>query len=83
MSAEDLAAAAGITVARLERFVRLGIVEPETSGDRRYGAASAARLRRVIRLHVDLGVHFGDAAIIADLIDRLERLEAEMARMRG
>jgi len=36
----------------------------------------------MIRLHVDLGVNYIGAAIIVDLVQRLERLQAEMARRR-
>jgi MerR HTH family regulatory protein len=37
----------------------------------------------MLRLHRDLGVDFTGAAIIVDLLERLERLEAELARWRG
>jgi MerR family transcriptional regulator/heat shock protein HspR len=83
LSAEDLATAVGITVTRLERLVILGVVEPSVPDRSRFAAESAARLRRVIRLHGDLGVRFADAAIILDLLDRVESLEAELARLRS
>lgn len=83
LSAEELAAAAGISPARLARLVRLGLVEPTASGASRFTAATAVRLRRMTRLHADLGVNLVGAAIIVDLLERLERLEAELARRRG
>jgi hypothetical protein len=37
----------------------------------------------MVRLHVDLDVSLDGAAIIVDLLERLERLEGELARLRG
>jgi chaperone modulatory protein CbpM len=82
LSARELATAAGISPTRLMRLVALGLVEPVTPGVDAFTAATAARLRRMVRLHVDLGVNFAGAAIIADLIQRLERLDAELTRLR-
>jgi hypothetical protein len=80
LSAEELAAAAGIAPGRLARLVRLGLVEPAAPGARRFTGATAARLRRMLRLHGDLGVGLIGAAIIVDLLERLERVEAELMR---
>ena len=74
LSGDELAAAAGISPARLARLVRLGLVEPTAPGTSRFTAATAARLRRMLRLHGDLGVNLVGAAIIVDLLERLERL---------
>ncbi len=83
LSGEELARAAGISRARLVRLVRLGLVEPAAPGAREFTAATAARIRRMMRLHLDLDVSLDGAAIIADLLERLERLEGELARLRG
>jgi chaperone modulatory protein CbpM len=83
LSVDELAAAAGISPARLARLVRLGLVAPTAPGAREFTAASAARLRRMLRLRDDLGVNLAGAAIIVDLLERLERLEAELARVRA
>lgn len=68
---------------RLARLVRLGLVEPTAPGAGRFTVATAARRRRMLRLHADLGVSLTGAAIIVDLLERLERLEAELTRRRG
>jgi chaperone modulatory protein CbpM len=83
LSGEELAAATGISLATLARLVRLGLVEPTAPGANEFTAATAARLRRMLRLRRDLGVRLADAAIIVDLLERLERMEAELARLRG
>lgn len=75
LSAEQLAAVVGISVERLARLVELGIVEPAGPGAGEFSAASALRLVRMRRLHRDLGVRWVAAAIIADLVARLDDLE--------
>ena len=80
LTGEQLAAAAGITPAGLARLIQLGLVEPATPGGSEFSAATAARLRRMLRLHGDLGVNLAGAAIIVELLERLERLESMLAR---
>jgi chaperone modulatory protein CbpM len=83
LSREQLAAAVGISPARLARLVQLGLVEPAEAGPSEFAAAVAARLRRMLRLHDDLGVDLVGAAIITDLLERLDRMETELRRLRG
>jgi len=75
LSPEELAAAAGIRATRLRRLVELGLLEPAGPGTNEFTAAAAERLRRMLRLHRDLGVNLAGAAIIADLLERLAELE--------
>jgi len=83
LSREELAAAAGISPARLARLVHMGLLEPMAPEPREFTAATLTRLRRMLRLHGDLEVDLVAAAIIADLLERLERMETELARLRG
>ena len=83
LSADELAAAAGISPTMLARLVRLGLIEPVAEGSTEFTAASARRLRRMLRLRRDLGVNLTGAAILVDLLERLEQLEAELACLRG
>ena len=41
------------------------------------------RLKRMIWLHHDVGVNLTGAAIIIDLLERLDRMETELRRLRG
>jgi hypothetical protein len=82
LTAEQVAAAAGISTATLERLVRTGIVEPANEGGHDFTAATAVRLRRMLRLHHDLDVDLMSATIIVDLLERLDRLEQELLRWR-
>lgn len=78
LSAGEMAEAAGISVERLARLVHLGVVEPGADG---YSVAALARLRRLLRLRRDLGMRVVDAAIVLDLVTRIERLERDLARL--
>src|SRR3989442_11175544 len=83
LSAEQLAAAAGVSRATLARLVRLAALDPATPDGGEFSTASAARLRRMLRLHADLGVDFFATAIILDLLDRIDSLEAQLVRRRS
>jgi hypothetical protein len=83
LTREEVAAACGITPGRLARLIRLGLVEPVAPEPAEFTAATAIRLRRMLTLHADLGVNLIGASIILDLLERLDRLESELARHRG
>lgn len=83
LTRDELAAATGVSAARLDHLVRIGLVEPVTRRPGEFSVEAALRLRRMLRLNADLGVDLFDAAIIVDLLERVDRLEAELARLRG
>jgi len=83
LSLSDLATACGLSANRVKRLVQLGLVEPEPDAPDRFSSATAARLRRMLRLRADLGVNLAGAAIIVDLVEHLDRLDAELSRLRG
>jgi len=70
-------------VKALRPETRVYAVEPEPGAPGRFSAATAARLRRMLRLRADLGVNLAGAAIIVDLMECLDRLDAELMRRRG
>jgi DNA-binding transcriptional MerR regulator len=82
LSFEQLATACGLSVVRLDRLVRVGLVEPEPPGSGVFPATTAVRLKRMLRLRADLGVNLAGAQIIVDLLTRLDDLEAELTRLR-
>ena len=79
---EELASALGISVATLERLVRVGVIEPLDPAEGVFGGDVVMRLERMLRLHADVGVNFTGAAIILDLLEQLERVEDELERLR-
>jgi hypothetical protein len=83
LSAHELATIAGINGAMLARLVRLGIVEPVAPGGTEFPAGCAPRVKRMLRLRLELGVNLPGAAIIVDLLERLARMDAELGRLRA
>ena len=80
LSADAFAAAAGIRRGWLDRLIQLGLVEPTVPGGREFSAQEFQRIRRMLRLHDDLGIHLFEARIIVDLLERIERMESERGR---
>ena len=78
LSFEQLAEAVGLSQLDLDRLVRVGLVESAAQGILEFTADTPARLRRMLRLRRDLGVNFTGAAIIVDLLERIEQLEANL-----
>lgn len=83
LSLDDLALACGISATHVTRLVQLGLLAAEREAPYRFSSATAARLRRMLRLRADLGVNLAGAAIIVELMERLDRLDVELTRLRG
>lgn len=65
------------------RLAREGLIETVDSGtdEPLLPRRAVFRLRRMQRLRRDLGVNFAGAAIILDLVGRIEELNRELAEM--
>jgi hypothetical protein len=83
LSAAELARAAGIDEPLLARLVGRGLVTPAEPGSGTFPLASLVRLRRMLRLRAELEVSLHAAALIVDLLERVDRLDAELQRLRG
>jgi hypothetical protein len=87
LSIEEVAGRAGVDVTFVQRLVALGVIEcapePEPEPELRFPAEVTLRVARVLRLERDLGVNFEGAAVILDLLDRIDQLEHELRSLRG
>jgi len=83
LTLDELARAAGVSPRLVTRLVRLGLIEPTPPDSDTFTTETAARLRRMLRLRADLGVNFAGAAIIVDLVARLQWMDDTLARLRG
>jgi len=68
----------------VRELVAEGVLEPagRLPQEWRFGGASLRRLRVARQLALDLEVNTPGIALALDLLDRIEALQAEMARMR-
>ena len=66
------------------RLAQQGLIETVDAGadELRVPRRVVVRLRRMQRLRRDLGVNFTGAAIILDLVQRIEQLNRELAEIR-
>ena len=79
----DVAEIVGARPTLISHLVRLGVLETisDESEEPLLRSRSVLRLRRMVRLRRDLGVNFAGAAVILDLVDRIERLNREIEEM--
>lgn len=65
------------------RLAERGLIETVSSGadEPRLPRRVVIQLRRMQRLRRDLGVNYAGAAVILDLVGRIERLNRELAEM--
>lgn len=73
----------GARASLVERLARQGLLETLAgeTGEPLLTQRAVVRLRRMQRLRRDLGVNFAGAAIILDLVGRVEQLNRELREM--
>jgi DNA-binding transcriptional MerR regulator len=64
--------------ARIRYYVRIGLLQPSHVEGRRlyFGEPELARLRKIRRLHDDLGLDTAGVEVALRLLDEIERLHA-------
>jgi len=77
-SVEEVAARCGVRVGFVERLYRSGIIDPYPGSARLFSPSVTIRVRKVLRLQEDLGVNPEGAAVILDLVGRIEALERQL-----
>lgn len=81
LTIEELAVAVGVDTTLVVRLVQAGLIG-ERPDQTDFPPESARRVRRMLRLHGDLGLSLAGSAIVTDLLERIDRLEAELAQLR-
>jgi cytosine/adenosine deaminase-related metal-dependent hydrolase len=79
---EVLAREAGLHPELVRRFMALGLLEVAggTTHAPLFPRDAAARLARAARLRRDLGLNYAGAVLACELLERIDRLEARLAR---
>jgi hypothetical protein len=75
LSLEEVAARCHLHPLLVERFVALGLITPVAGESRRFAPEVTLRLQRALRLRHDLGLSYNGAALVLELLDRIETLE--------
>jgi hypothetical protein len=78
LSLEEVAARCGLHPLLVERFVTLGLIDPVEGESNRFAPEAPLRLQRALRLRRDLGLSYNGAALVLDLLDRIEALERRL-----
>jgi hypothetical protein len=80
LSLHDVATQCGLHPELVERFVALGIIEPVDDQDDHFTPDATLRIQRLLRLRRDLGINYNAAALILELLERIDDLEARLQR---
>ena len=82
LSLRDLAGHCGCHLRVVERFFQLGVIEEVERRQQEplFGVRAVDRMDRALRLRRDLRVGVSSMGLVLDLLERIERLEAEIAR---
>jgi len=83
LTCEVVAQTIGARRSLVLRLARQGLIETLESGtdEPLLPRRAVVQLRRMQRLRRDLGVNFSGAAIILDLVNRIEQLNGELVEM--
>ena len=82
-SVQDVAVRCGVDVAFVERLVELGVIHTYPGGERRFACEVTLRVGKFVRLQRDLGVNAEGAALVVELLDRIEQLEQRLRHFEG
>jgi MerR HTH family regulatory protein len=81
LSREEVAMRCGVDVAFVEQLTQLGVIEA-SPGAEGFACEVTLRVGRFVRLQRDLGVNLEGAAVIVELLERLDTLELELSALR-
>lgn len=78
LTLEEVAARCALHPELVRRLVGLGLIDPEEGFPELFRPDTTLRIQRVLRLRRDLGVNYNAAALVLDLLDRIEVLETRL-----
>lgn len=62
----------------------LGLIDPvETTPEPFFTVSVVLRIRRIVRIHRDLGVNWDGMGVVMDLLAKIDDLEYEVARLQA
>lgn len=82
-SVHEVSEVCGVRIERIVEVVEHGLVDAHGSAPDawRFTATAVFRMRRAIRLCDDLGVNLAGASLAVELLEELDRLRSDVARL--
>lgn len=74
----EVAIRCGVEASFVEQLVGLGVIEFHPEVQAGFAREVTLRVTKLVRLQRDLGVNLEGAAVIIELLDRIEALELEL-----
>lgn len=82
-SMDEIAERCDVHLSFVEKLYRLGIIDPHPEFARLFPNTVTIRVRKVVRLQEDLGVNPQGAAVILDLLGKIDELKARVRMLSG
>lgn len=83
LTVEELAFLSGTNVQVIKRITRLELIKPDPQDQALvFSPQALPRVHRLLRLHRQLEIGWTAMPLVLDLLDRIEALEDELARLR-
>ena len=83
VTARELARLAHLHPEMVERLVDWGLIDPaKRKPQLLFPETAVPRIWRIMRLRRDLGVNWAGIGVVLDLLDKIEKLEREIAWLR-
>ncbi len=79
----DLCKESSLRADLIRRLLNLGLIDPvQTRPEPLFDEGTLLRVRRMLRLHHDLGIGWTSLGLVMDLLDRIHELETENRQLR-
>ena len=83
ITVQELARLSRVHPQMVAQLVEWGLVEPEIcEPELLFSEALVPRVWRILRLRRDLGINLAGIGVVLELLDRIDRMEQEIARLR-
>ena len=81
LTLEEVATRCSLHPELVRRLMLLGVIDPEEGAGEWFRPEVTLRLQRTLRLRRDLGVNYNAAALVLDLLDRIDALETRLRHL--
>jgi chaperone modulatory protein CbpM len=78
LSIDELSGVCQVERTRIVELIEHGLIEPRGEDAAHLGGDSLRRARMALRLQQDLGLNVAGAALVVELLERIEKLEARL-----